>query len=1041
MNDERRSELFELNTRAWNGEDVFPLKNKKLDSSIKKNTGFIKKLKKGFTKDSKDSLLKDLSEISLAKYLSELVTTVNEVLSNVPNRNEEVLVAIEVISAMHQRFSTSFTPKLFQLFLGNFENPADSANIEKNEITRLNKLNGNLRIFTELYLVNIFTTLDDVVSKDALPLFLQKGLNKKESLLFSILKEVLNFKFNLGYTTTVGTSFVKRFPFFFDKDDTTWDKFISDETVRPSLQALFKVFTEAVSGKAVELNKKINKLMKEHQKCQIRTGKLVDEYIEEHDTLMPIFERFKSAIEILGEALNMNVPKFKDEKPIEDEAIVPMIINQVLPPNERLWENDETRRFYENLPDIADLVEESMNSTDAAQSTADAINEFFNVLEMTETKESIDELTVSYWRNHLDNKATRNRLLKFFIETQEWSKIRIYSRFVASNSQYLPEVSEELIKYLDNGFRNQLHSNKINVKNIIFFSEMIKFMQVPIFMIFHKIRTLIMNLHVPNNIEILTIFFEHCGKFLLNKPELQPQMEKMVDLLRTKMRDRQLNMSLKSALDNLLTLLFPPSIKSLNLEGRKLTPEEEFYTVLIRSELSNVDYRRAVNLIRKANWKDGNVYNTLFALFTEPEKVNYQNISILSKLLNGLYAYQRNFVIKTIDQVLENIERGLETNVYSENMSRIANVRYLTEIFNMEMIKATVFLDVINNIIRFGCFRNLPNPAYLNESDPPDNYFRVHLVTTILLNVRRFPSTLTKRLGLLTRFFEYYIFTKNQPLPKETEFKVVDTFAKISETITFSRADNIKDCASILEGLVKSLKPVNNSIKNCEAPLQSEEDYEEEEDDEDNDEGQQIDDDYENFEDQKQTTEDGVDFLDDLSDENESDLANDDSSSEEDESDDEDEDEDDDNFNDIDADRNTELKRMYDEYEKRLKSEEEKKAEEELEKQFQQLMLESVEERQNEKASSDRMPIITSNMSGLNKPKLAIARKTNDGASNGSSEKVAFAFLTKSGKKTSSRTLALPTDVKFVSGVLKEEEKLKNEREKIKRIVLQRTFD
>ena len=247
------------------------MKSKKLDSSIKRNTGFIKKLKKGFVKGSEASLLKDLSEASLEKYLSEIIVTVTECLLNVPNKNDDVVAAIEIVSGLHQRFNSRFTGPLLGSFLQTFENPSVDIESERDELQRINRIKGNLRVFTELYLVGVFRTLDDIESKDAIPNFLQKKIGKKDPLLFSILREILNYKFKLGFTTTIATAFIKKFAPFFHEDDDSWDGLISDTNLKFTLQSLFKSFIDATFSRATELHKKVSKLQREHQKCQIRT--------------------------------------------------------------------------------------------------------------------------------------------------------------------------------------------------------------------------------------------------------------------------------------------------------------------------------------------------------------------------------------------------------------------------------------------------------------------------------------------------------------------------------------------------------------------------------------------------------------------------------------------------------------------------------------------------------------------------------------------------------------------------------------------------
>ena len=65
-------------------------------------------------KGSESSLLKDLSEASLEKYLSEIIVTVTECLLNVLNKNDDVIAAVEIISGLHQRFNGQFTSPLLR---------------------------------------------------------------------------------------------------------------------------------------------------------------------------------------------------------------------------------------------------------------------------------------------------------------------------------------------------------------------------------------------------------------------------------------------------------------------------------------------------------------------------------------------------------------------------------------------------------------------------------------------------------------------------------------------------------------------------------------------------------------------------------------------------------------------------------------------------------------------------------------------------------------------------------------------------------------
>ena len=96
-------QLRDLNERAWSGEqDVFPVQ-KSLDSAMKKNTGFIKRLRTAITAASQATFLQEIRTLSLHKYLSEIISACFEGLARLKTP-AEIAVGVEIVSALHQRF-------------------------------------------------------------------------------------------------------------------------------------------------------------------------------------------------------------------------------------------------------------------------------------------------------------------------------------------------------------------------------------------------------------------------------------------------------------------------------------------------------------------------------------------------------------------------------------------------------------------------------------------------------------------------------------------------------------------------------------------------------------------------------------------------------------------------------------------------------------------------------------------------------------------------------------------------------------------------
>lgn len=117
----------------------------KLDSSLKRNTAFVKKLKQ-FTSAQLESLLKDMSTLNLTKYISE----VSSALSEAKLKLTDVSAAIALCSELHKvyaDFSNAF-----------YENWQKILSLKPGEkVANPSKLRVDLKFFAELVSVGIFS--------------------------------------------------------------------------------------------------------------------------------------------------------------------------------------------------------------------------------------------------------------------------------------------------------------------------------------------------------------------------------------------------------------------------------------------------------------------------------------------------------------------------------------------------------------------------------------------------------------------------------------------------------------------------------------------------------------------------------------------------------------------------------------------------------------------------------------------------------------------------------------------------------------------
>lgn len=144
--EERISFKKELRTTNQQASNSRPSESyfSKLDSSLKKNTAFVKKIK-NFSSAQIDTYIKDMSGLNLSKYISEIAAAIVE--SKL--KMNDVPAAIKLCSILHQKYS-EFSQHLF-------ENWQKALSVKIGEkIPNPSKLRVDLRFYAELLQAGLF---------------------------------------------------------------------------------------------------------------------------------------------------------------------------------------------------------------------------------------------------------------------------------------------------------------------------------------------------------------------------------------------------------------------------------------------------------------------------------------------------------------------------------------------------------------------------------------------------------------------------------------------------------------------------------------------------------------------------------------------------------------------------------------------------------------------------------------------------------------------------------------------------------------------
>ncbi|KAL8859239.1 MAG: hypothetical protein Q9178_004177 [Gyalolechia marmorata] len=901
MDPKRKRQLRDLNARAWAGEeDVFQV-NPPLDSVLKKNTAFIKRLRTAISESSTPTFLQELRSLSLHKYLSEVISASYEGLSRLKTPGE-IAAGVEVISALHQRFGPGEFTIFLGWLLGRGMSTPDKAQLkllsqdvrEKEEKERLTRHRVLLKVVTELWLVGVLRSLDDIArpedatakgKENATPSISKLGeavgkprpghsLSKPDQAIdaepfpLEILKDLLsNDKEHANLPLVV--LFVKSFgwdimgvksasaegptaprakdiqsvaieagyPSSAEEEAASMSTTDYPPLTKPALQQRFRNILERyfmeVKDHIIRDHKKIAIQGKRNAEAYVKSGEVFEDRQANHDRQLKAQEKLISNAQVLCDALgSQEMPDLREEdthvaKGATGIGLVKTeeyLRGQTEGPG--IWEDEEERRFYENLVDLQDrvpgvLLEDGKKKkseedaqvgkkSDAAvadgainsarednapsasaddQSTAIAnktvgaqVDTLLSRLTELQTREAVDQAAMDFC--FLNSKASRNRLAKTLQDVPKGRSdlLPIYSRLVATLGKYMPDVAQGLVSHLDDEFRSlQRRKQKdflgqARTGNVRYLAELTKFGVVPEHVIFHCLKVSLDDFS-RMNIDIIGNLLENCGRYLLRNPDTAPRMVSFLETLQRKKAAHHLGQQERMMIENAIYYVNPPERAAI--QQKEKTPMQQFISKLVYLDMTKRTYAKVLKSIRKLHWEESEVVDILEKVFSKPGKVKFGNINLLGYLVSQLGKFHPNFAVTVVDNLLEQITLGLEQNDFKFNQRRIAEAKYLAELYSYKVFDNTVVFDTLYRIVTFGHANGTPVRGNLNPLDMPDDYFRIRLVCTMLDVCGGYfdRGTAKRKLDFFLTFFQYYIATK-EPMPMDIDFIVQDSFAQ-----------------------------------------------------------------------------------------------------------------------------------------------------------------------------------------------------------------------------------------------------------------------
>ncbi|KZS98144.1 ARM repeat-containing protein [Sistotremastrum niveocremeum HHB9708] len=353
---------------------------KALDSSLKRHTTLFKKMKLSIGADNRDQILKDLDTLSLEKYIDELAGATVEGAARCKTE-KDIWSAVEIISTVHRRFPTSYTPSVINLLAAQLAAPSRAAAAqipldlkEKEDAARVSRQRPILRLCSELALVGIIKdgsnrsggewimkTLKDLLSNDpslsSLPLL--------TSFLKSYSKPFLGispFAAPLTATAHEDESNKRDWPTL--ENGAAEDQELVEKEIRDRFKRMCEGYFESVSKKLVIEHNRLQEQDRRNHEAYIRSGEIFEDRQQAYEKMTKNYEKILTSCQSLSELIRLPMPHLPTAS--QNQASIGLSTNDggrgdVLDEintstGSGKWEDEEERKFYEDLMDLADFV-------------------------------------------------------------------------------------------------------------------------------------------------------------------------------------------------------------------------------------------------------------------------------------------------------------------------------------------------------------------------------------------------------------------------------------------------------------------------------------------------------------------------------------------------------------------------------------------------------------------------------------------------------------------------------------------------------------
>ncbi|KAM7492124.1 hypothetical protein LguiA_035045 [Lonicera macranthoides] len=316
-----------------------------LDSSIKRNTAVIKKLKQ-INEEQREGLMDDLRSVNLSKFVSEAVTAI----CDAKLKTADVPAAVQICSLLHQRYK-DFSPSLVQGLLKSFFPGKSAEDLDADRNLKAMKKRSSLKLLLELYFVGVIE--DSVIFVNII-----KDLTSVEHL-----KDRDAAHTNLSLLA----SFARQGRYFLglpQSGQEILEEFFKGLSITADQKKFFKKAFHTYYDAAAELlqseHTSLRQMEHENSKILNAKGELSEENASSYEKLRKSYDHLYRGVSALAEALDMQPPVMPEDgnttRVTTAEDVSSPGTGKDSSALEAMWDDEDTRAFYECLPDLRAFV-------------------------------------------------------------------------------------------------------------------------------------------------------------------------------------------------------------------------------------------------------------------------------------------------------------------------------------------------------------------------------------------------------------------------------------------------------------------------------------------------------------------------------------------------------------------------------------------------------------------------------------------------------------------------------------------------------------